>query len=76
MHVQNFFFGPAFSADHRRLPASPASTQHSSGAIPALYQRPWTITNVSSNVIERRPERYGVTGPYHLILACVVCRAG
>ena len=37
--------------------------QLSHNALLVLYQRPWTITNVSSNVIERSPERYGVTGP-------------
>ena len=37
--------------------------QHPHNALLALYQRPWTITNVSSNVIERRPELYGVTEP-------------
>src|SRR4029434_3824128 len=42
VHVQNFFFGPAFSSDHRRLQRSPAFTQSSSVAIPATmdeYQR-------------------------------------
>lgn len=39
MHVQNFNFRPAFSADYQ---CSPAFTQNSSGAIPATtvdYQR-------------------------------------
>src|SRR4029434_7794656 len=38
--------------------------QLSHKALLAQYQRPWMITNVSSNIIERCSELHVVTGPF------------
>src|SRR4029434_1709032 len=54
VHVQKCIFGPAFSADHRRLLTITddySVHQLSHNAVLVLYQRPWTITNVSSRTL-------------------------
>src|SRR4029434_2347642 len=56
VHVQNFFFGPAFSADHRRLLTITAFTSFHTTFF-------WCYTSDRGRLPTFPPERYGVTGP-------------